>query len=335
MKFALILPPIKESTQDYEALEKAIREHFKREIYLPILRELVDKPKAAIANAKVPGLLEAIRRGDVTFNRGTFSGKFNSEITKELRALGAAFNRSEGTYKLPQSDLPLEVRTAVSASEFRFREKIDRIDKTLGATPTDELAGRGISKKLKTDHFFDRALWRVEKDFQKSVKNITIAPNLTDEQRKRIASEWGENMQLWIEDFTKKEIVELRQNMMQTIFSGNRYGSAVKTIQESYGVSERKAKFLARQETSLLMTKFKQTRYQAAGVEHYKWGCVGGSKLHPVRPWHKALEGKVFRWDDPPVTTKPGEAQRRNNPGQDYNCRCFARPMVGYTGKIG
>ena len=52
---------------------------------------------------------------------------------------------------------------------------------------------------------------------------------------------------------------------------------------------------------------------------------VVGSPNHPVREMHKALAGKVFSWDDPPITNEKGD---RNNPGQDYGCRCYARPIV-------
>ena len=209
--------------------------------------------------------------------------------------------------------------------EIRFQEKIAGIDRKLAQILPEELAG-----KLKTEHLFDRTLWRVESDFQRSVRGITIAPKLTKEQARRISTEWATNMQLWVSDFTKKEILELRENMQKTVFTGNRYGSAVKAIQDSYGVTLDKAKFLARQETNLLMAKYKQTRYQEAGVDYYKWGCVAGSKNHPVRPMHKVLEGKIFRWDSPPIVDKLGN---RKNPKQDYNCRCFARPMIGFKEK--
>lgn len=327
------LSAIKETTEDYEAVEKAIRLLFVKELYMPILRELGLRRDSVLRNAKMPGLSDALLSGRVTFYCGTFSGKFNSEISKALRALGAKFDRLTGTYKLPLSEMPIEVRQTISASEARFQQKLDKLDRKLGEVYNQEILHKGISEKLKTDHFFDRALWRVDKDFHAQVKAITITPMLKPEQRKRIADEWGTNMQLWVSDFAKKEITELRQNIMRTAFAGDRYGGLVKTIEQSYGVTERKAKFLARQETSLLMTKFKQTRYQSAGVEYYKWGCVAGSKNHPVRPWHRALEGKVFRWDDPPITTQPGTAVKHNNPGQDYNCRCFAKPLVGYKGK--
>jgi hypothetical protein len=34
------------------------------------------------------------------------------------------------------------------------------------------------------------------------------------------------------------------------------------------------------------------------GVHEYRWSCVAGTKNHPVRLWHKALEGKIFRSTD-------------------------------------
>lgn len=319
----IILNPIKESSEDFEAIEEAIKELFKREIYFPILGELSMKKKA-LHNA-MPGLLDGIRSGRITFYRGTFSGRFNSAISKDLQKMGARFDRKTGTYKIEQSSLPQDVRNAISVSLNKFQEKIAGIDKKLAQILPEEIAG-----KLKIDHLFDRTLWKKERSFRDAVKGITIAPKLTPEQAKRISAEWSENMQLWIKDFTEKEIKELRQNIEKTVFTGNRYGSAIKTIQDSYGVSARKAKFLARQETSLLATKFEQVRYQAAGSEYYKWGCVSGTKLHPVRPMHKALEGKIFRWDTGAIVNVQGE---KKNPGQDYNCRCFARPILNFKEK--
>jgi SPP1 gp7 family putative phage head morphogenesis protein len=317
------LKPIKETTEDFERLEAAIIELFRTQIYLPLIKSM-GRSQRALTNA-ADDLLEALRSGRVTFYRGTFSGRFNSVITQELKRLGAQWERKTGTFKLPQSSLSVEIRNAVASSEARFQERMAGIDRKLAQILPEEIAG-----KLQAEKFFDSSLWKVDRDFKKTVQNITVAPQLSDEARKRIATEWQTNMRLWIKDFTKVEIEKLRKDLQKSVFTGNRYGSAVKTIQKSYGVSRNKAKFLARQETSLLMTKFKETRYTEAGVNEYRWRCVSGSKDHPVRPWHKSLDGKLFRWDDPPITTKPGEAIRRNNPGQDFNCRCFAQPIVRF-----
>lgn len=319
------LAPIKESTSDYEEIESKIKKLLRDEIYLPLLRAL-DLPKDTLTNAKESVVTTALREGRITFYRGkvtgTFSGRLNSEISKELRRLGAKFNRDSGTYSIRLSELPLEVSNVARASESVFTKKLDVIDRKLAQVVPEEIAG-----KLKISTSFDKVLWKTEKDFQASVKNITIAPKLTPAQAERLSSEWQTNMQLWITDFTEKEIKTLRKDIKSAVFTGNRYGSLVESIQDSYEVTGNKAKFLARQETSLAMTKFKQTRYEDAGVNDYEWGCVAGSKLHPVRPMHKRLERKIFQWNNPPIVNDAGE---RKNPGQDYNCRCFAKPIVRF-----
>jgi SPP1 gp7 family putative phage head morphogenesis protein len=329
------LKPVKISTEDFDEAERRIKELFKREIYFPLLAELRE-PKSKLENAK-PGALEAaLRFGKVTFYRGTFSGKFNAEITRELRGLGAKYDRREGTYKLPISQIPSEYRSLIAASDDAFKRMLGRVDERLRKILPEE-----ISDKLKVADAFDSALYKTEKDFIASVKNISIVPKLTPEQRKKIADEWQNNMKLYIADFTKKEIVALREKMQKAVFKGNRYEAAVGVIQKSFGVSADKAKFLARQETALLLTKYKETRYTDAGVHEYKWGCVhmpkdSSPRQHKpgnVRYSHGILEGKIFRWDDPPVTTAPGEPVRRNNPGADFNCRCFARPIVRFREK--
>lgn len=319
------LTPDKISTSDFDRLEKRLKAFFRREIYKPALKEL-GEPKDVLKNSEESeyrALQDGLYSGRITFYRGVFSGKFNAGISKELRSLGAVWDRKTSTYRIQGSALPMPVRSLISASESKFKRVLDRIDDKLAKILPEE-----ISSKFKCADIFESTLYKSDQAFRQAVKSVAIQPQLPAEQRKKIADEWQNNMELWIKDFTKKEIKQLRTDLQESVFAGNRYGNAVKTIQKSYGVSERKAKFLARQETSLLMAKFQETQYQDAGIKEYKWGTVAGSKLHPVRPSHKALEGKIFRWDDPPITTPAGEPARRNNPGQDYNCRCFAKPIV-------
>lgn len=329
-----ILKPIKESTEDFDEVEAKIRELFKRHIYLPLIRIL--KPySGTIINAR-PGLVDAIKYGRVQFYRGTFSGRFNATVSKELKALGAQWDKQTGTWKLSQSSLTPEIRLAIHASEFHFTQTLDKIERKLSDILPEEIADR-----LKVDHLFDSTLWRVERDFAATLKGLKVPPQLTKGQRETIAREWQNNLKLYIKDWTKKEIVELRKNMQQSVFAGNRYETAVKTIEKSYDVSLNKAKFLARQETGLLMAKFKEVRYKDVGVKKYKWTCVAGTAAHPVRPEHKALDGKIFSWDNPRELDKqglpkPGGAHKpgeNKNPGEDYNCRCYAKPIVEFGGK--
>jgi SPP1 gp7 family putative phage head morphogenesis protein len=300
-----------------------MKELFRQEIYYPLLRE-IDLPKVVVQNSK-DELLEAIRSGRITFHVKAFFGRFSAAISRELKKLGATWDKLRKAWKIPEGALPIEVRAAISMSENRMKELAARADRVLA-----KLIPGNIAEKFQASNLLDRLIKKTDNSFRDSVRDIIVPPQLSDKARARIASEWQENMRLWIKNFTEEEISKLRQSIQESTFTGNRHEGMIETIQRSFDVSANKAKFLARQETSLLMSKFKQVRYNDSGISEYRWGCVAGSKNHPVRTWHRALEGKTFRWDTPPITSKPGDPVRRNNPGEDFYCRCFARPIVRF-----
>lgn len=312
------LPPIRETLSDYDPIKDKIIALFRRDVYLPLLVD-VTAPKSVLKNA-IEDLIEAITSGRLRFWRGEFRGRFTAILSKELRRLGAEWDRKQGTWKIPLSKLPPEFQMAIRSSEVRFEKSLAAMNKTLSSLNPAEIA-----KHLNVSAMFDKELWKTEKKFQDTIKDITVAPKVTPHARARISAEYNDNLQLYITDFLDKEIKELRKTVEKRALAGERYEGMIQSIKDSYGVSDRKAKFLARQETSLMMTKYKQVRYQEAGVNKYKWKCVVGSALHPVRPMHKALDNTVHTWDNPPVVNDKGE---RKNPGQDYNCRCTAIPIV-------
>lgn len=327
MSKVLELKPVAEPKAEYDEVEQRIRRAFRELVFLPLMRELA-LPPGTLLNAASP-LLEAIRTGRVTFTganfSGRFTGQFNAQITKELKALGAVWDKRSASFTVATNKLPLEIRAAISAGNIRFQEKLAAIDLKLA-----QILPAEIAKKIKLTEIFDTTLWKVERGMAATLSAISVPPQLSDEARRRIVAEYQSNMEKSIVDFATDEIIKLRKAVQASVFSGNRYESLVRSIQTSYGVSASKAKFLARQETGLMVAKFKETRYADAGVHEYKWACVAGSKNHPVRPSHKRLEGKIFRWDNPPITTEPGEPVRRNNPKEDYNCRCLAIPIVRF-----
>lgn len=313
------LTPIREKASDYEEIEKEILRIFKEEIYLPLLRDMPGFSRRIIRNS-LSSLAEAIRSGEIDFNRGRFTGSFNAGISRELRKLGAKWDRSARGYRIHWKELPQEIQFAVSASITRFDTVLAKIDSRLAIANPAEIAG-----KVKLSEMFNKRLWKTDAELKKSMKAIGVIPELTKSRAAVISKDYSTNMDLYIKDWTEKAIKELRQKMRGHSFSGLRYDGMIKEIQRSYDVSKGKARFLARQETSLLMTSFKYERYQEAGIDQYKWRCVVGTTRHPVRPMHKKLDGKIFSFDNPPVTSPNGD---RNNPGRDYNCRCVAVPIT-------
>lgn len=316
----VMLQPLKQETKYWDDIEKKIIDLFKQEIYLPLLKEL-GQPTKILNVGETGALEEAIKTAQISFHHGEFAGKFNAAVSKELQTLGAKWDRRQRTFKILQSQLPESIVAAIQTSEKRFLAKIAGIEKRIS-----KMLPEKIADKLDVTRLFDQTLFEFDKKFQKNVEKITVSPKLTKDQRAKIADDWQNNMKKFIKDFTEEQIVELRKNILSRTLRGGRYEGVVAEIQKSYGVSQGKAKFLARQETSLMMSTFEKTKYQEAGSRGYIWGCVAGSKNHPVRAMHKSLEGKYFEWDNPPITNEKGD---RNNPKEDYNCRCFARAVIG------
>ena len=314
------LKPITVRPKQWEEIEKEIIELLRREIYAPLMAEL-GAPRNRLKNSETD-LLEAIATGKIHYSRGKLEGKFSAKTSKQIKEMGGKWDAKTRSWKIGSEKLTPNLKSAIAASESRFNAKIDQINKRL-----NEVLPEKVASKFSASQAIDKTIYQTEFDFQSAVKNITVAPKLTDHEIKRLRDEYTQNMQLYIKDFTEKEIVSLRKNIISHVTTGGRYESVIKAIQDSYDVSYNKAKFLARQETTLLTTKLAQTRYQSAGINQYRWSCVVGSPNHPVRKMHKALDGKIISWDNPPIVNEKGE---KKHAGQDYNCRCKSIPIVRF-----
>lgn len=316
----IILKPIRERRSDYEDLKEYILKLFKQELYFPLLKEL--NVKKSFLNSSTKTLVDALIIGHIRYEGNGFAGVFSAEVSKELRRLGAVWSKRGYKWLIRAERLPIDVQAAVSQSdrkEAQLKSKITRI--------LDTLSPATVLEKFDATKFFENTTKHVEQEFQKSVASIAIAPKMSVESKKRISEEYSENLKLYIKEFTNEEILRLRKSVENHVFSGQRYESLATEIQASYGISQRKAQFLARQETSLLSAKIRETRYADVGIDEYIWQAVVGTLAHPTRKMHQALNGTRQRFSDPPVDDPKGT---KHNPGENYNCRCVARPVVKF-----
>jgi SPP1 gp7 family putative phage head morphogenesis protein len=88
------------------------------------------------------------------------------------------------------------------------------------------------------------------------------------------------------------------------------------------GVSDKRAKLIARDQSNKLYGDLTELRAKFNGWEFYEWDDSDDSR---VRDDHKRLDGKIYKFSEPPVTVTTGKrAGERNNAGQDIQCRCLA-----------
>ena len=120
-------------------------------------------------------------------------------------------------------------------------------------------------------------------------------------------------------------------DVANTVFSNMRIGLLPREIaarlREDYGIAQRRARFIARDQTAKVNGELNKQRQLDAGYEFFEWMTSHDER---VRHSHDEIAeadvgyGKgIYRWDDLP-TNERGE---RVQPGSDYQCRCTARPV--------
>ncbi len=88
-------------------------------------------------------------------------------------------------------------------------------------------------------------------------------------------------------------------------------------VLEKYDVTESRAALIARDQTLKYYGEVAQKQQTSLGIRRYTWRTAGDDK---VRENHADKEGNVYSWDDPPLDT--------GHPGEDYQCRCHAEPVL-------
>lgn len=311
------LRPLRLKQSYYKDVEKTIDRIFYAHCFEPIVLAFKDNGyKSALVQNANDSVSAALRKGKIFFFEGKFIGDFDAKISKEFRRLGAQYNARDKSYSFDV--VPPSLQTTIAQVNLRMENIKSDILRNLD----NSLNNRDFSQERIIEEY-RKTVYNINQDFLQTIHGISIAPELTPAMQRNIAESWGENLEIYIKKWTDNNILKLRQEVATNTYAGGRSTNLIKGIQQDYGVSQRKAKFLARQETSLLMSNLREERYKDAGIIEYKWS---GTMDERERPDHKLLEGTVQTWDKPPVTDR--KTGKRANPGEDFGCRCLAIPIV-------
>ena len=275
-----------------------------------------------LLNARVNVLDEAIKDGVVQYEDGVFSGKFNSRLSKALRDLGAKWDIKQKVFKLNASKVPDSIKSRAALTQSRAEDMHQEIQKSLDKVESN-LENAIEAFKIHSDDM----IVRMSEGWKSASAALTIKPELTKESIMKMTKGYNENIKTYAKDFAVERFKAIRETVKDNAQKGYRFDTLIKEINKESEVSKNKAKFIARQETSLFMASFRKERFREAGVTHYIW-----SARPMARPDHKDLHGKIFAYDSPPITNKATGA--RNNPGEDFGCLCVDRPILGIGGMI-
>lgn len=174
------------------------------------------------------------------------------------------------------------------------------------------------------------------KEWQRAVRStfgIDIRKDFfIGEQYETMLSRWTQNNVSYIKSIESSCFDEMENAVVEAFLKGKTNRELSAEIQRRFDVSKSKANLLARDQIGTLNADLSRKRQEAAGVEEYIWRTC---KDAAVRECHAELDGKKFRYDNPPemwYMTKRGKVYtgRRCNPGEDYQCRCTASPVFKF-----
>lgn len=323
------------------ALPRSLRgEISAKELQCATARELHNAGEAALRKALHDGTVQMVP--DHTGKEALFKvAKPDRHISDALKSFGCRLNKTTDLWACPRSSVPAWVKIEGESYAIKMRAAHESVKKLI-----DDLGGK-VDELVERARFAaaaDHAITEVAGGWKDGAKRLEASWDLGPSGQQALAAGFERSRGIQIKspgtkvgmvsalDFsTKREVkvwasealARLRAEVDANAEQGYRAEGLAERIRNEYGVSKSRASLIARQETNNFMANYRAARAADAGLKRYQWYCVRDSN---TRKDHLALHGKIFRYDRPPVTdTRTGA---RNNPGQDFRCRCTDRPVI-------
>ncbi len=214
---------------------------------------------------------------------------------------------------------------------FDLTQEIGRIFQKIGAGLEKKLAAFGLKKKVQkvAEGTKNTAYQEWKRCVQKTVGLDLIDSYYTKDFYSGVMQPWIDNSVSAIQSIPQQELGAMRDIISDGFRKDKPIADIAKEIRAEYKTSVGKAYFLARDQIGTLNTELTRRQHEDAGVSRYRWRDSGDAR---VRDCHRFLNGRIFRWDDPPAmwTRKNGAivlTGRHCHPGEDYGCRCHADPV--------
>lgn len=225
----------------------------------------------------------------------------------------------KGAYKanqpaIAQDDMPYrELQRAVRKLSKRWQRKFDE------AAP-----------KL-ADYFLQSANSRSQAQLKRILKEAGFSVEFKMDRAFRdvMGASVNENVSL-IKSIPAKYFTEIEGAVMRSVVAGRDLKSLADDLSRNYGVTQRRAAFIARDQNNKATAALTRARQTQMGVTEAVWVHTAGGKTQ--RKTHVAASKRGQRynvtkgWYDPDANGKGKGAWIF--PGELINCRCVSRPVI-------
>ncbi len=169
--------------------------------------------------------------------------------------------------------------------------------------------------------FVNRGNIQNQQEVSKNLKNQTgidlsaylgSSPNIAEKVNAMTAA----NVQL-IKSIRSQYLDKVQNAVTQSLVKGTLNKDLVQQIKDIGKTTEKRAAFIARDQSSKLNAALTRARHEEVGIKKYMWSTSGDER---VRESHAEKDGQIFEYANPPADT--------GHPGHDVNCRCVQIPVL-------
>lgn len=121
-----------------------------------------------------------------------------------------------------------------------------------------------------------------------------------------------------IKTLRQRYIDQTKADIYRTISSGGGISDLTHSITSRTAITLRHADLIATDQTGKIVSQIDAYRNQATGSTRYIWRSMEDKR---VRPKHRELDGKEFKYDD------PNGGDNGQLPGEPIRCRCYQDPV--------
>lgn len=130
-----------------------------------------------------------------------------------------------------------------------------------------------------------------------------------------------------IKSIPSQYLTQVESIVMANVRAGGRPSNIAKALQQQLGVTERRAKMIARDQVNKINSNLASMRIKDVGYKYFKWETSNDER---VRDRHDDVSERVtaygkgvYRFDNPPVV----DQNLPQLPGEPIQCRCVMIPV--------
>ena len=172
--------------------------------------------------------------------------------------------------------------------------------------------------------FADRSQRHLDRAFRQRLKDagFTVKFAASERQVSAYRAVIAENVNL-IRSIPHEFLKDVQGSVWRSVMSGHKTGELSASIRKKYGISYRRAGFIARDQVAKAKAVMEQARRAELGIKQATWVHSNAGKV--PRPTHVKMMGKRF---DIAEGMYDSAVQQYIQPGELPNCRCTSRAII-------